>query len=124
MSKSKRIEGEYTNEYGTYNPGDKVIAITVCTGNVYVELVEYLGYVERMQWCYKTHQRVLQKFVQIRRTTKKFTAFWKGTDEQACWPYGDREVEGRYVYGTTVTTLQHNRILPSNIQALDLAKAI
>lgn len=30
MSKSKRVVAPFQSEYGTFNPGDAAIAITVC----------------------------------------------------------------------------------------------
>lgn len=113
MSKSKRIEGPFTNEHGTFNPGDPAIAVTLCTSRVNVARVEYVGYIERKEYNYKTRQTELMKFAQIRRPTSKFTAFWHGTSEKASWPYGDRLVEYRSVPGTIISTLQFNRLIPA-----------
>lgn len=124
MSKSKRIEQPFQNEYGTFNPGDKCIAVTVSTGRVNVARVEYVGYVERQGYNYQTQKRETMKFAQIRRPTSRFTCFWKGTDERASWPYLDREIEYRYVDGTTVTTLNYNRLLPASATTDDLIKEI
>jgi hypothetical protein len=124
MSKSKRIVGPFTSKYGTFNPGDQAIAITVCTGNVVVERVEYVGYVERNEYNWKTKKTELTKFAQIRRPTKTFTAFWAGTEEKASWPYGDRKVEYRDVIGTLVTTLQYNRLLPASASTDQLIEAV
>lgn len=114
MSKTKRIIAPFTSEYGTFNPGDQAIAITVCTGNVHVSRVEYVGYVERQG----------DKFAQIRRPTKTFTSFWAGTDEKARWPYGDRKVEYRDVHGTIISTLWYNRLLPAGASTDELIKVI
>lgn len=124
MSKTKRIEGPFQSEYGMFNPGDAAIAITVCTGRVCVDRVEYVGYIERDQYNYKTKQYEPTKFAQIRRPTSTFTAFWEGTDEKARWPYGERKVEYRSVAGTLVTTLQYNRLLPASASTDDLIKVI
>ena len=124
MSKSKRIIGPFTSEYGTFNPGDQAIAITVCTGNVHVSRVEYVGYVERETYNWKTKTKEAEKFAQIRRPTKTFTPFWAGTDEKARWPYGDRKVEYRDVHSTIVTTLQYNRLLPAGASTDELIKVI
>lgn len=124
MSKSKRIVGPFTSEYGTFNPGDKAIAITVCTGNVCVERVEYVGYIEREEYQWDTKKTELMKFAQIRRPTTTFTCFWKGTDEKAKWPYGSREVEYRNVDSMIITTLHYNRLLPDSATTDALIKAL
>lgn len=124
MSKSKRIEQPFANEYGTFNPGDHCIAITVCTGRVNVARVEYVGYVERRCYNYKTRQTETMKFAQIRRPTRTYTSFWKGTNDKASWPYGERDVEYRYVDSTTITTLNYNRLLPAAASVDQLIKEI
>lgn len=124
MSKAKRIEGPFTNEYGTFNPGDSCIAVTVCTGRVNLARVEYLGYVEREDYNYKKGQYEMMKYVQIRRPTSTFKGFYVGTDEPARWPYKDSEVEYRHFPGTVVSTLQHNRLLPASATVDELIKEI
>lgn len=124
MSKSKRIEGPFTSEFGTFNPGDPAIAVTTCTGNTVVKRVEYVGYIERNSYNWKTKKYEPQKFAQIRRPTSTFTAFWAGTGEKAKWPYGDRKVEYRSVPGTIVSTLQYNRLIPATASTDQLIKAL
>ena len=124
MSKSKRIVGPFTSKFGTFNPGDPAIAVTVCSKIVNVERVEYVGYVERDSYDYRTKQVCKLKFAQIRRPTSTFTVFWAGTEEKARWPYGDREVDYRYVPGTIISTLQYNRLLPATSTTDELISAI
>jgi hypothetical protein len=124
MSKTKRVEGPFTTDYGTFNPGDKCIAITVCTGRVKVSRVEYVGYVEREVHNWQTRKNEMTKFAQIRRPTKTWTPFWEGTDEVARWPYGSREVEYRDVEKQIITTLQYNRLIPASATTDDLIKEI
>lgn len=124
MSKSKRIEGPFTSEFGTFHPGCEAIAITVCTGAVNVARVEYIGYVERKTYNWHTKTYESEKFAQVRRPTKTFTPFWAGTEEKAHWPYGDRNVEYRDVHSTTISTLQHNRLLPAGSSTDELMKAV
>lgn len=124
MSKSKRVVGPFTSEYGTFNPGDQAIAITVCTGTVNVDRVEYVGYIERESYNWHTKKTESTKYAQIRRPTKTFTPFWAGTEEKASWPYGDRKVEYRDVHGSMITTLQYNRLLPAGSSVDDLIKAV
>lgn len=124
MSKSKRIEESFTNKYGTFNPGDSCIAVTVCTGRVNLARVDYLGYVEREGYNYQTRSYEKVKFAQIRRPTTSYRAFYVGTDEPARWPYKVGEVEYRNIPGTIVSTLQYNRLLPANATADDLIKEV
>jgi len=125
MSKSKRIEGPFTNKFGqTFNPGDQAIAVTTCTGRTNIARVEYVGYIERNIYNWHTKKTEVEKFVQIRRPTSTFTSFWKGTDEKASWPYGDREVEYRDVSGTLVTTLQYNNIIAAEASVDQVIEAV
>lgn len=124
MTASKRIVGPFTNEHGTFNPGDPCVAITVCTGRVNVERVEYVGYVERRDYDWNSKASVLTKYAQVRRINSKFTAFYKGTGEVAKWPYTPEDVEYRYVDKPIITTLQENRILPAQITTDQLIKEI
>ena len=124
MNKSKRIVGPFQSEFGNFYPGDAAIAITVCTGRVRVDRVEYVGYVERNEYNYKTKQSEPMKFAQIRRPSTSYQAFWEGTDERASWPYGDRKVQYRNVTRHIVTTLQYNRLLPASTSIDQLMKEI
>ena len=123
MSKSKRIVGPFTSEYGTFNPGDSAIAITVCTGNVHVARVEYVGYVERQIYNWQTKQTRTEKYAQIRRPSQRGEWYDKATNEACRWTAG--AVLGyRYIPTTTVTTLQYNRLLPASASIDNLIKAI
>jgi hypothetical protein len=125
MSKSKRIEGPFTNKFGqTFNPGDQAIAVTTCTGRTNISRVEYVGYIERSRYNWHTKKTDKEKFVQIRRPTSKFTSFWKGTDEKASRPYGDREVEYRDVSSTIISTLQYNNIIAATASVDEVIKAV
>jgi len=114
MSESKRIVGPITTEFGTFQPGDKAIAITMCTSRLNVARVEYVGYVERYG----------KKFAQVRRPTRTFNVLWADTGEKARWPYGDRKVKYEYVEGTTISTLQENRLIPDSASTDQLIQAI
>lgn len=124
MTKSKRIVGPFTSEYGTFNPGDPAIAITVCTKRVNVSRVWYVGYIERDSYNYKTRQTEKVKFAQVRRPIFTHTVFWAGTEEKAQWPYGDRKVEYRKIPGTIVSTLQYNRIIPASASTDELINVL
>lgn len=123
MSKSKRVVAPFTNEFGTFNPGDQAIAITVSTGRVSVARVEYVGYVERKVYSWHEKKHTTRKHAQIRRPIQKWQAFYKGTDERASWPYKG-EVEYRTLDGFAITTLQHNRLIPAGISTDELIKEI
>lgn len=115
---SKRIEKPYTNKFGTLNPGDKCIAVTVSTQRVRVTEAEYVGYIERSDW----RGGNPQQFVQVKRPAKIFEGvFYKGTDEPAGWPRDpDREVEYRSREGFKISTLQYNRVFPLPVSTDDL----
>lgn len=120
---SKRTVGPFTSEYGTFNPGDAAIAITVCTGRVCVDRVVYVGYVERKTYNWQSKEYETRKYAQIRRPSKQFGAYIKGTDIRATWPYPD-DVEWRYVTREIITTLQYNRLLPATTTTDELMKGI
>lgn len=92
----------------------------MCT---HVDRVEYVGYVERNAYNYQERKYMLEKFAQIRRPVTRFTPFYKGTDNEATWPY-QGEVEYRHIPGTLVTTLQYNRLIPANASTDQLMKVI
>ena len=116
MAKSKRIVAPFTNQWGdVINPGDKVFAITVCTGRTNVDKVEYVGYIQ--------HSHSVS--VQVRRPHIYRQAFYKGTDQHATWPFeSNREVEWRKRETTWITTLQYNRIIPCTVTPEQLAEKI
>lgn len=111
MSKSKRIEAEYQNEYGLYVPGDNVIVVTVCTGHVNVHRGKYLGYTESTGLRGSTIKRV-----QVAVPSERTVWFYKGTDKKFNWSDTEarqnKQYESRTVYVDRVATLQHNRIFP------------
>lgn len=123
MTKSKRIEGPFTSEYGTFNPGDSVIAITVCTGRIHVDRVEYVGYVVRKGYNYKTKQFDDVKFAQIRRPSQRFEWYNKETGEAEKWKANGNQGT-RYVPTTIVSTLQYNRLLPATTSTDELINVL
>lgn len=124
MSKSKRIVGPFQSEYGTFNPGDTAIAVTVCTGNVRVARVEYVGYIERETYDWKLKIQVVKKYAQVKRQVQRFTPFLKGTNEVAKWPYSMSDVQYRHVPGTHISTMQYNRLIPASATTDELMKVI
>ena len=103
MSKSKRIVGPFTSEYGTFQPGDEAIAITVCTSRVNVARVEYVGYVEGYDGQLKA---------QVRRATTRSEWYDKDTGEATRW-VSSRNLGVRYSPTTVITTLNYNRLIPA-----------
>lgn len=123
MSKTKRIVGPFTSEFGTFNPGDAAIAVTVCTGRTCVDRVEYVGYVERNQYNWKTKEYEAMKFAQIRRPSEQLEWYNKTTGEACNWSR-DENISHRYITKHIVTTLQYNRLLPAVTDTDGLIKAI
>lgn len=121
MSKSKRIVGPFTSEFGTFNPGDDCIAVTVCTKNVSVARVKYVGYVERQGYNRQSKQYETMKFAQIRRPTKKLQWFNEETGETCNWFSG---AKARWIDAEVVSTLQDNRLLPAGTITDGLIKAL
>lgn len=114
----KRIEGPFTNKFGqTFNPGDKAIAVTVCTGRTTVARVEYVGYVERLDYYRKSSEPL--KYAQIRRPSKRLEWFDKTTGEKCKWSR-DANVGARYGDYSIITTLQYNNLIAdsSSVDAL------
>ena len=128
MSKTKRILGQFTNQFGqTFNPGDKVIAVTVCTGRTNIARAEYVGYVERdsYNWQTKTYQK--EKFVQIRRPSTTSVAVYGGTTVKVNWATfirGKDEAEWITVEKPIVTTLWYNNILADDSSVDSLIEAV
>lgn len=124
MSKSKRIEGPFLSKFGTFNPGDAAFAITVSTGRVSVGRVVYVGYIERMDWNYKTRKTEMVKFAQIRRPTQRGQWYNKSTNEAAQYESNNSNIGFRYIDVETITTLQHNRLLPADVSVNQLIEEI
>ena len=124
MSKSKRIEGPFTNKFGqTFNPGDKVIAVTVCTGRTNIARAEYVGYVERKEGNWPNPGTITRKYVQIRRMSTSSVAVYGGTTIKVNWSTflrGKDICEWITVEKPIVTTLCYNNILAdeSSVDAL------
>lgn len=125
--KTKRIVEPFQTKYNqTIQPGDKVFAVTTRTHRVSVREAEYLGYVERKTYNYKTREYEMMKFAQIRSPSKKCVCYFKGTDTEAKWPYDPNagEREWRAIPTTMISTLQYNRIFRAGSSAADLAAAL
>ena len=106
MTKSKRIEAAYTNEFKqTFNPGDSCIVVTTACHRVSIERAVYVGYVERNAYDWRSRKYDLQKFVQIKRP---IDTWYKGK-----WQTLER-----------ITTLQDNNILGAGSTADDLMKVV
>ncbi len=121
MSKTKRIVGPFTSEFGTFNPGDACIAVTVCTKNVSVARVTYVGYIERQNYNWQTKQSETMKYAQIRRPAKKLQWFNEETGETCNWFSG---AKARWIDTDIVSTLQYNRLLPADTTTDGLIKAL
>ena len=127
MSKTKRIVAPFTNKFGDkINPGDTVYAITVCTKRTNIEKVEYVGYIERQGWNYRTSKHEIVPFVQVRRPTTKSYYVYEGTDTLVNWSTFDRtqKTERKEEQTSIITTLCYNNIIPANSTLDKLAEAV
>ena len=128
MSKTKRILGQFTNQFGqTFNPGDKVIAVTVCTGRTNIARAEYVGYVEREEGNWPNPGTTTKKYVQIRRPSTTSVAVYGGTTIKVNWATfirGKDEAEWITVEKPIVTTLWYNNILADDSSVDSLIEAV
>ena len=124
---SKRVELPFTNEFGhKINPGDPVIAVTVCTGRTSIRRATYLGYVPVDVYNRETNTyEPTGKRVQIRAPAEKFGPVYIDTGEVAKWPY-DPARPRNYKSWTVdrVSTLCYNNILPDTASVDELITAV
>lgn len=122
MTKRIRIEQPYTNTFGTYNPGDTVLIVTMCTQRVNMYKGRYLGYIER-PWGYGANQK-MEKFVQAEVDETRYEyqypdgSKFKWSDLGSDYAkFREMMADGRIVRVAIpykrITTLQLNRIAPS-----------
>ena len=110
MSKANKVVGDFESEYGKFKPGDKAYAVTTGTGHtVKVELVEYVGYITRESYNWRTKENTLDAFAQIRRPIRKTQWYNKDTGVNCKWFPG---AAVRWIDTTTITTLKLNRLIP------------
>ena len=130
MSKAKRIVAPFTNKFGdTINPGDKVYAITTCTHRTRVNESEYVGYVERSGYDFKTKQKVMMPYVQVKTkrsrptyydNVKKATFKWSDYTSEYFKQNVTRGEEDFYA----ISTLYYNNIVPRSVGTEQLVKAL
>ena len=107
------IEQPFTNEFGTINVGDTVIAVTTgYSHNVSVSKAKYLGYIESVGW-----RGAIVKKVKLEVQNFRNAWYYKGTDTEWKWNYNNYhevkdKLEMRQVPYFRKTTLQLNRIAP------------
>lgn len=88
----------FTNDIGqTINVGDKVLAISVSTQRFAAREGVYVG-------------KSASGFPQVRRTLKRWGAYYKGTDTKASWPYTNDDVDYKHVGVERVGTLSLGRV--------------
>ena len=115
------IQEAFTNEFGTVNVGDLVMAVTTgYSHNVSVYKATYLGYIESKDSWHGT----LSKKVKIAVQETSRDLYHKGTDNKYSWRDGNFSaikdtLEVRETPYTRNATLQLNRIAP--IKASDTA---
>lgn len=112
-TKQTVIAQPFTNEFGTVNVGDTVMAVTTgYSHRVSVSKAKYVGYIESVGWRGNTVKKV-KLDVEATRTAW----FFKGTDNEFKWSQGNYyevkdQLETRKMPYIRRTTLQLNRIAP------------
>lgn len=109
------IEQPFTNEFGTVNVGDMVMAVTTgYSHNVNVSKAKYLGYVESVGW-----RGATVKKVKLEVQDYHHVWYYKGTNVRWAYNYAEaiapdfkEKIESRRVPYTRKTTLNLNRIAP------------
>jgi hypothetical protein len=107
------IEQPFTNEFGTINVGDVVVAVTTgYSHRVSVIKGRYLGYTESQGRHGQTEKRVKLEVQSYRNVL-----YYKGTDTEWKWKYGTYhqvkdQLETRQVPYFRKVTLRRNRIVP------------
>lgn len=112
--KKPLIEKPFTNEFGTVNVGDTVMAVTTgYSHSVSVNKGKYIGYIESQDWRGNTTQKVKLEVLSYRNAW-----YYKGTDNEWKWNYTEwrngiqEKLESRQIPYTRKTTLKLNRIAP------------
>ena len=107
------IEQPFTNEFGTVNVGDVVVAVTTgYSHRVSVKKGRYLGYIESQG----QHGQIVKK-VKLEVQSYRTVWYYKGTDTEWKWKYSNYhqvkgQLETRQVPYFRKTTLRRNRIVP------------
>lgn len=119
MTVSKRIEKEFTNQFGhTFKPGDPCISVTVSTGKTSIVRGKYVGVIPpaTVGWSPR---------VQVKKPIRQFAYVYDDTGEIAHWPY-QKDRSGQYKSITTekICTLWNNNILPDTATVDDVAKVV
>jgi hypothetical protein len=129
--KKERKMLPFTNNFGdVINPGDSVYVITTCTHRTHVAKGEYVGYLERLGYDWKTKKSTTVPAVQVKTPYTK-TVYWdKRTDKPFKWSdYTTSEVfkehvETRNEPAFRISTLNYNRIVPAGVSADRLMAAV
>jgi hypothetical protein len=119
--KRERVVAPYSNEFGTINPGEECLVVTVSTKTTNLRKGKYLGYLEQevYQWNRGESKKVKEQKVQVEVEGKKWV-YMNEAGETASWTdiyynMSDEEkkkYKGQYIPCTYITTLQLNRIAP------------
>lgn len=126
------IQESFTNEFGTVNVGDTVMAVTTgYSHNVSVYKAIYLGYIESQGWNGKVEQKVKLEVeeehnVQVWADNgREFN--WKTEYNNSTWQDVQKLLTRKKVMKTRNTTLQLNRIAPikqSDHQIVDIVSKL
>jgi plastocyanin len=126
-TKKQIIQQPFTNEFGTVNVGDTVMAVTTgYSHNVSVYKAKYLGYIESQGWGGAVEQKVKLEVeeehnVQVWADNgREFN--WSKEYNSSTWPDVKNLLTYKKVMKTRKATLQLNRIAPikqSDFQIVD-----
>lgn len=120
----------FTNNFGdVIQPGETVYAITTCAHRTHVGKAEYIGYIERSEYNWRTKETQLSPFVQIKVPTTRTRYFDKLKNKNYDWvdytrEYFDQNVERIEEPYFRISTLNYNNIIPCNASIDKLAEAV
>ena len=120
----------FTNRFGdVIQPGDTVYSITTCSHRTHINKAEYVGYIERSQYDWRTKETKLEPYVQVRLPYTSTIYFDKKKNKEYDWvghtkEYFDENVERREIPGFRISTLWYNNVIPTNAPIDQLAEAV
>jgi hypothetical protein len=120
----------FTNKFGdTIQPGDMVYSITTCTHRTCITEGEYVGYIERSGYDYKTRESKNIPYVQVKVPAVRTVYFDKLKNATFKWADYTRDYFNEHVVRSEekifrISTLNYNNIIPRSSSTEKLAKAV
>jgi len=124
--KKQIIQAPFTNDFGTVNVGDLVMAVTTgYSHNVSVYKAKYLGYIESDDSWNGTKQKKVK--LEVQEIGREW--YYKGTEKKWSWKDGSfsaqkDNLELREFPYTRNATLQLNRIAPIKQSDITLIETV